>query len=75
MENRDKAAGTSSVPLKWKPQPPHHFKMNMAPTSFIATNRVSFGIVIIDSNGAVMVACRDQLPLWVINYGWQPTYH
>ena len=36
---------------------------------------VSFGIVIIDSNGAVMVACRDQLPLWVINYRWQPTYH
>ena len=30
MENRDKSAGTSFVPLKLKPPPPHHFKMNMA---------------------------------------------
>ena len=30
MENRDKLACTSSVPLKWKPPPPHHFKMNIA---------------------------------------------
>ena len=75
MENRDKSAGTSTIPLKWKPPPPHHFKMNMALTSFIATKRVSFGIVIIDNNVAVMVACGDQLPLWMINYGWQPTYH
>ena len=67
MENRDKLAGTSSVPLKWKPPPTHHFKMNMA--------LCELWVVIIDSNGAIMVACRDQLPLWVINYGWQPTYH
>ncbi|KAF3959146.1 hypothetical protein CMV_016016 [Castanea mollissima] len=29
VKNRDKSAGTTSIPLKWKPPPPHHFKMNM----------------------------------------------
>nr|POE50193.1 hypothetical protein CFP56_73174 [Quercus suber] len=56
--------------IEMEPTTPHHFKMNRA-----LANRVSFGIVIRDNNGAVMVACRDQLPLRVINYRWQPTYH
>ena len=61
MKRRDKSAGTSFIPLKWKPPPPHHFKMNMALKSFIATNRVSFGIVIRDSNGTVMVLAETSL--------------
>nr|POE61598.1 hypothetical protein CFP56_56642 [Quercus suber] len=49
--------------IEMEPTTPHHFKKNRA-----LANRVSFGIVIRDSNGAVMVACRDHLPLKVINY-------
>ncbi|KAL0007617.1 hypothetical protein SO802_009119 [Lithocarpus litseifolius] len=56
--------------IEMEPTTPHNFKMNRA-----LANRVSFGIVTRDSNGAVMVACRDQLPLRVINYRWQFTYH
>ena len=56
--------------IEMEPTTPHHFKMNRA-----LANRVSFGFVIRDKNGAVMVACRHQLPLKVINYRWQPTYH